>query len=54
MKISVIGAGAMGSLFGGKLSLAGNEVILYDINREHMNAVAQKGLIIEEDTHVSH
>ncbi|RKX76114.1 MAG: 3-hydroxybutyryl-CoA dehydrogenase, partial [Spirochaetes bacterium] len=34
MKISVIGAGAMGSLFGGKLSLNGIDVVLYDINEQ--------------------
>jgi 2-dehydropantoate 2-reductase len=47
MKISVIGAGAMGSLFGGRLSAAGNDVILYDINREHVSAVNSAGLKIE-------
>ena len=48
MKISVIGSGAMGSLYGGMLALSGNDVILYDINVEHINAVSTKGLIIEE------
>ncbi len=48
MKISIIGAGAMGSLFGGKLSKSGNEVLLYDINKEHVDAVNSKGLTIEE------
>jgi 2-dehydropantoate 2-reductase len=47
MKISIIGAGAMGSLFGGKLSAAGNDVTLYDINREHVSAVKSRGLQIE-------
>ena len=47
MKISIIGAGAMGSLFGGKLSAAGNEVVLYDINKEHVAAVNRDGLKIE-------
>ena len=37
----------MGSLFGGKLSAAGNDVVLYDINREHVDAVNESGLIIE-------
>jgi 2-dehydropantoate 2-reductase len=48
MKISVIGAGAMGSLFGGKLSRAGNEVQLFDINEDHMDRVSRDGLTIEE------
>ena len=37
----------MGSLFGGRLSEAGNEVILFDINREHVEAVNSNGLKIE-------
>jgi len=48
MKISIIGAGAMGSLYGGKLSLSGNQVLLYDINREHIDKIREHGLIIEE------
>jgi len=46
MKIGIVGAGAMGSLFGGRLSQAGQEVLLYDINREHVEAVQRSGLII--------
>ena len=48
MKIAIIGAGAMGSLYGGYLSGKEEEVILYDINREHIDAIRQNGLIIEE------
>jgi 2-dehydropantoate 2-reductase len=48
MKITIIGAGAMGSLYGGYLSGSGEEVILYDINKEHIGAIQKKGLIIEE------
>jgi 2-dehydropantoate 2-reductase len=48
MKISIIGSGAMGSLFGGRLSLAGHEVILYDVYREHVDAVKRDGLAIEQ------
>ena len=47
MKISIIGSGAMGSLFGGKLSAAGNEVVLFDINQTHVDAVNSDGLKIE-------
>ena len=52
MKISIIGAGAMGSLYGGKLSLAGNDVVLYDINKAHVDMINLKGLIIEESATV--
>ena len=48
MKISIIGSGAMGSLFGGRLSLAGHEVVLYDVHREHVEAVKRGGLAIEQ------
>ena len=48
MKISIIGSGAMGSLFGGRLSLAGHEVVLYDVYREHVEAVKRDGLAIEQ------
>lgn len=48
MRIGVIGAGAMGSLFGGRLAAAGENVVLYDVNRAHVDAVSNDGLIIEE------
>jgi 2-dehydropantoate 2-reductase len=48
MKISMIGSGAMGSLFGGKLSLAGHDVVLYDVYREHVEKVVRDGLAIED------
>jgi 2-dehydropantoate 2-reductase len=48
MKIAIIGSGAMGSLFGGRLSLAGQDVVLYDVYREHVQAVSSAGLAIED------
>jgi 2-dehydropantoate 2-reductase len=48
LKIGIVGAGAMGSLFGGRLSRAGHEVSLYDINREHVDAIRRDGLTIED------
>jgi 2-dehydropantoate 2-reductase len=48
MKIAIIGAGAMGSLFGGMISRAGHDVLLYDPYREHVDAVNVGGLVIEE------
>jgi 2-dehydropantoate 2-reductase len=47
MKIAVVGAGAMGSLFGGRLKLAGNDVSLIDVNAAHVAAVRQHGLLLE-------
>ncbi len=48
MKVGIIGAGAMGSLFGGKLSLRGHDVVLYDVYLEHVKQVATQGLSIED------
>ncbi len=49
MKIAIVGAGAMGSLFGGLLAEAGNDVHLYDVWAEHVQAVNQNGLAIERE-----
>ena len=49
MKIAVLGAGAMGSLYGAKLSANGkNEVHLIDVWKEHIDAVNLHGLQMEE------
>ena len=48
MKIAIVGAGAMGSLFGGRLSQSGHQVLLYDINREHIETIQTDGLVIED------
>ncbi len=47
MRIAVLGAGAMGSLFGGYLSQK-NEVSLIDVSELTANAINENGLIIEE------
>jgi len=47
MRIAVVGAGAMGSLFGGKLSAAA-AVTLLDPWTEHVNAMRRDGLRIAE------
>jgi 2-dehydropantoate 2-reductase len=38
----------MGSLFGGRLSQAGVDVVLFDLNEAHLTAVREEGLRIEE------
>jgi 2-dehydropantoate 2-reductase len=48
MRIGIVGSGAMGSLFGGRLSAAGFDVVLYDISREHVEKVSAEGLAIED------
>src|SRR3954469_25899144 len=44
VKVAILGAGAMGSVFGGHLALAGHDVTLVDVWRAHMEAVASGGL----------
>ena len=48
MKIAVLGAGAMGSVYGGYLS-QNNEVWLIDIWKEHVDTINKNGLKIEKD-----
>jgi len=49
MKIAVIGAGAMGSLFGGRLAEDGNDVVLVDVDRTHVGVINEAGLRLEAD-----
>jgi 2-dehydropantoate 2-reductase len=44
MKVAVVGAGAMGSLFGGRLAEAGEDVWLIDVWKEHVAAIQGNGL----------
>jgi 2-dehydropantoate 2-reductase len=47
MKITVVGAGAMGGSYGGLLAVAGHEVSLIDAWREHVEAIERDGLRID-------
>lgn len=50
MKIAIIGAGAMGCLYGAKLSaVPNNEVYLIDVWAEHIQTINANGLVMEED-----
>ncbi|HJP07197.1 MAG: 2-dehydropantoate 2-reductase [Proteobacteria bacterium] len=44
MKIAIIGAGAMGSVYAALLADAGNEVWAIDLWREHLDAIRDRGL----------
>ncbi len=46
MKITVIGAGAMGSLFGALLQESGTDVVLFDLWPEHVRRINQEGLTL--------
>lgn len=47
MRIAMIGAGAMGSVFGSRLARAGAEVVLFDADRTHIEAIAVGGLHVD-------
>lgn len=48
MNILILGAGAIGSLLGARLSYSGASISLFSTNREHMEAIGRRGLEIEE------
>ncbi|HET7718259.1 MAG TPA: 2-dehydropantoate 2-reductase [Bauldia sp.] len=47
MRIAVIGAGAMGAMFGARFAGAGAEVVLFDKDAEHVSAINAEGLTVE-------
>ncbi|MBT6273808.1 MAG: 2-dehydropantoate 2-reductase [Chromatiales bacterium] len=49
MRIAILGAGAMGSWFGGRLALSGNDVQLLTTNLEHRDAINRGGLTLRTD-----
>ncbi len=48
MKIAIVGAGAMGSLYGAMISESDHEVWLLDVWKKHIETVNSDGLIIEK------
>jgi 2-dehydropantoate 2-reductase len=48
MKTVILGAGAMGSVIGGTLARAGNDVVLIEVAKEIVDAIEQRGLLIED------
>lgn len=50
MKIAVVGAGAMGVLFGGRLAAAGEEVTMVDVVPAVLEAINNNGLVINDET----
>ncbi|PKM84665.1 MAG: 2-dehydropantoate 2-reductase [Firmicutes bacterium HGW-Firmicutes-11] len=47
MRIAIIGAGAMGCLYGGLLSASGQDVTLLDIMEDHVKEINENGLRME-------
>ena len=50
MKIAIIGSGAIGGLFGARLSGAGLHVVLYDVSRPLIEAITREGITVETPT----
>jgi 2-dehydropantoate 2-reductase len=48
MKTAILGAGAMGSVVGGALAQAGNDVILIDVVKDTVEAINSAGLIVQD------
>jgi 2-dehydropantoate 2-reductase len=49
VRVGIIGAGALGSVIGGSLAEAGNDVLLVNRNRAHVDAINRDGLTIRTD-----
>lgn len=49
MRIAILGAGTMGSLFGARLALAGEDVELIEVSPAHIEAVRTRGLRLVTD-----
>ena len=49
MRIAIMGAGAMGCMFGAKYARSGNEVCLIDGWRDHVEKIKADGLNVERD-----
>lgn len=54
MKIGVLGAGAMGQLFGGRLQLSGNDVYFIDAAPATIQALNSRGITVESEGAASH
>lgn len=52
MRIAVIGAGAMGGLFGGLLAEAGHDVIMIEVSARQIEAISANGLRLETEGRV--
>jgi len=48
MHILILGAGALGSLLGARLSRTDSRVTMLSTNREHIRAIRERGLLVEE------
>ena len=54
MKVVILGAGAMGCLYGAAFHRAGSEVTFVDVNRPHVDAINAHGLELETRAGIEH
>ncbi len=54
MKVTILGAGAMGCLFGGAFNRAGHAVTMVDVNAAHVNAINAHGVELDTRAGVEH
>ncbi len=54
MNVLILGAGAMGCLYGAAFHRAHCEVVLVDVNREHIDAINTRGLELETRAGIEH
>ena len=54
MRIAIIGAGAMGGFFGGRLAESGQDVSLIDRPGPHLDTLRTQGLTLETDGRIRH
>jgi 2-dehydropantoate 2-reductase len=49
MRVAILGAGAMGSVFGARLFMGGADITLLDVNQAHLDAINSDGLRVSLD-----
>ncbi len=54
MKVLILGAGAMGCLYGAAFHRAGSDVVLVDVNQRHIDAINAHGLELETRAGTEH
>jgi 2-dehydropantoate 2-reductase len=54
VKIGILGAGAMGQLFGGRLQLAGNDVVFIDAASATIDALNDRGITVTSEGIANH
>lgn len=50
MKMAIIGAGAMGTLFGARLAQAGNDVTMIDVVPQVIDAINSRGILLDDSS----